>query len=147
MLLSLLSCIKWTITHEIRPNVQHRCILLLYGKHQCALSNKCLLKMCGNKHFSQCKLNFRLNSLLLRLFQHFSYNKITKQQLIIHHSQIKKVIYGFFPPPPDFQMMHLLSHITAQKNSRVHFHKAGIVGRHSNSSVRYNKVKFDTTAR
>lgn len=41
---------------------------------------------------------FSLNSLLLRLFQHFSYNKITKQQLIIHHSQIKKVIYGFFPP-------------------------------------------------
>lgn len=30
--------------------------------------------------------------------------------------------------------------------ARVYFHKTGIVGRHSNSSVRYNEVKFDTTA-
>lgn len=67
--------------------------LLLYGKHQCALSNKCLLKMCGNKHFSHRKPNFHLNSLLLRLFQCFSYNKVTKQQLIIQHCEIKKIIY------------------------------------------------------
>lgn len=71
--------------------------LLLYATHQCALSNKCLLKLCGNKHFLQCKLNFHLNSLLQRLLG-------------------------------------------------IYFHKAGIVSCHSNSSARYNKVKFDTTA-
>lgn len=34
----------------------------------------------------------------------------------------------------------------SSEDSVVYFYKAGIVGCHSNSSVRYNKVKFDTTA-
>lgn len=53
--------------------------------------------------------------------------KITKQQLIIHHCEIKKVIYASVPPPPPpgSQMMHLLSqkyeNITAQTKSGVFF--------------------------
>lgn len=123
---------------------------MLHGKHPCALSNKCFLKMCGNKHFLQYKLNFHLNSLLLTLFQHFSYNQITKQQLIIHHSQIKKVIYGFFPlhltPKWCICCLRNLKNNPSLEDSGLYFHKAGIVGCHSNSSVRYNKVKFATRA-